>query len=131
MLKTTYPALITPTERGFRIEVPQFDITVEAEAAADGIQMARNQICTMLLSCVDTRGELPAAEPLAALAAGYTTTLIDVDMGSYMLQYSTKSVHKNVSIPAWLDTEAKKKRINLSQTLQNALLTCLGHKSTL
>lgn len=56
MLKTTYPALITPTERGFRIEVPQFDITVEAEAAADGIQMARNQICTVLSSCVDTRG---------------------------------------------------------------------------
>lgn len=131
MLKTTYPALITPTELGFRIEVPQFDITVEAEAAADGIQMARNQICTALSSCVDTRGELPAAEPLAALAAGSTTTLIDVDMGNYMLQYSTKSVHKNVSIPAWLDTEAKKKRINLSRTLQNALLTCLGHKSTL
>ena len=60
MLKTTYPALITPTERGFRIEVPQFDITVEAEAAADGIQMARNQICTVLSSCVDTRGELPS-----------------------------------------------------------------------
>lgn len=56
MLKTTYPALIMPTERGFRIEVPQFDITVEAEAAADGIQMARNQICTVLSSCVDTRG---------------------------------------------------------------------------
>ena len=51
MLKTTYPALIMPTERGFRIEVPQFDITVEAEAAADGIQMARNQICTVLSSC--------------------------------------------------------------------------------
>ena len=56
MLKTTYPALIMPTERGFRIEVPQFDITVEAEAAADGIQMARNQICTVLSSCVDTKG---------------------------------------------------------------------------
>ena len=57
MLKTTYPALIMPTERGFRIEVPQFDITVEAEAAADGIQMAASGSASGSSPLVSTQEE--------------------------------------------------------------------------
>ena len=46
--------------------------------------------------------------------------LLDID--KYAEQYGDKAVRKNVTIPAWLNTFAEKKKINFSQVLQEAIL---------
>jgi hypothetical protein len=42
-------------------------------------------------------------------------------MDVYMAKYSNKTVQKNLTIPAWLNTFAESKHINFSQVLQDSL----------
>ena len=48
-------------------------------------------------------------------------TLISLDMDSYAEKYGRKSVRKNVTIPAWLDTFGEQAGINYSQVLREGL----------
>jgi hypothetical protein len=43
-------------------------------------------------------------------------------MNSYAERYSTKTIRKNITIPAWLNTYGEKNNINFSKVLQDALL---------
>lgn len=45
-----------------------------------------------------------------------------LDIDKYAEQYGEKAVRKNVTIPAWLNTFAEKRKINFSQVLQEAIL---------
>ena len=49
-------------------------------------------------------------------------TLVSVDVEEYAKLHFDKSVRKTLTIPAWLDKEARKAKINFSKTLQEALL---------
>ncbi len=44
-----------------------------------------------------------------------------LDMDSYAEKYGRKSVRKNVTIPAWLDTFGEQAGINYSQVLREGL----------
>ena len=48
-------------------------------------------------------------------------TLISLDMDAYAEKYGKKSVRKNVTIPAWLDTFGEQHGINYSQVLRQGL----------
>lgn len=48
--------------------------------------------------------------------------LVSVDVAEYAKANFEKSVKKTLSIPQWLDLAAKRKKINFSQTLQEALI---------
>lgn len=48
-------------------------------------------------------------------------TLISLDMDAYAEKYGKKSVRKNVTIPAWLDTFGERAGINYSQVLREGL----------
>ena len=50
------------------------------------------------------------------------TAVISVDVEEYAAKHFEKSVKKTLSIPEWIDKAAKKKGINFSKTLQEALL---------
>lgn len=49
-------------------------------------------------------------------------SLITVDTIAYRAQTDTRSVRKNVSLPAWLAAMAEKNGVNCSKVLQEALL---------
>ena len=129
MLTMTYPARITPTEDHYHIVVPQFNIIQDSKTPDGAIQKAKEQICIHLASCVDTGGEIPAAEPIGEAENGSSTAMISIDMAAYMRDNGKKKVRKNVYIPAWLETVAEKQGVNFSRTLQAALLTSLGYNS--
>ena len=46
---------------------------------------------------------------------------VSVNMHEYKKKYSSASVKKTLSIPAWLNTMAEEHKINFSQVLQEAL----------
>lgn len=53
---------------------------------------------------------------------GSVFSLIQIDTIAYRAATETKSVRKNVSLPAWMARLADKRGINCSQLLQEALL---------
>lgn len=130
MLKTAYPAIIKKnTDDTYTVSIPQFKHEYTKTAQAEAIQAAREGICRHIALCEDTEEgvPLPAAIPEAdGTAPQAQVILIDIDMAEYRLRTVSKAVRKNCTIPQWLDTAARKKGINFSQTLQKAILQQLG-----
>ena len=48
--------------------------------------------------------------------------MVSVDVAEYARDHFEKSVRKTLTIPAWLNTAAQERKINFSQTLQEALI---------
>lgn len=113
---------------GYCITVPQFDIQETADTQAEAIQKAREALCSKIATCEDTEKEVPApaALPDSGADPDALITLIDIDMEAYRALNCTLAVRKNCTIPQWLDIAARKKNINFSQVLQDALVQELG-----
>lgn len=62
------------------------------------------------------------AKELDADTKGAFVNLVSVDVDEYAKAHFEKSVRKTLTIPAWLNTAAQERRINFSQTLQEALI---------
>ena len=64
------------------------------------------------------------------LEVGYMSktvvSLVGMDIADYVRKNETKTVRKNVSIPSYLNELGKKKNLNFSQILQEALLAELN-----
>ncbi|MCL2087669.1 MAG: type II toxin-antitoxin system HicB family antitoxin [Oscillospiraceae bacterium] len=54
------------------------------------------------------------------------TVMLCVDVEQYAEKHFKKAVKRTVTLPIWLDSLAKERRVNFSQTLQNALADKLG-----
>jgi predicted RNase H-like HicB family nuclease len=53
-------------------------------------------------------------------------SLVGVDMQKFAAEYDSKTIRKNLTVPAWLNTKAENAGINFSQTLQDALMKQLA-----
>ena len=62
------------------------------------------------------------AKELDADTADAFISMVSVDVAEYAKTHFEKSVRKTLTIPAWLNIAAQEKKINFSQTLQEALL---------
>lgn len=129
--KTAYPTVFTREEDGtVLIEVPDLEVLTEGKDYPDAIRMARDAIGLKGITLEDEGIPVPdASDPekidFSALTFGNKgnsiITLVDIDFGEYRRNIDKRAVRKNVTIPAWLDFEAKKARLNLSRVLQEAL----------
>ena len=52
-------------------------------------------------------------------------------MDAYTAKYGSKSIRKNLTIPAWLNTFAETEQLNVSKVLQDALTELYEKKTTL
>lgn len=59
---------------------------------------------------------------------GCIINMLLLDIDSYEEKYGVKSVRKNLTIPAWLNTFAEKNNINFSKLLQDALFSMVQAK---
>ncbi len=62
------------------------------------------------------------AQELEIDTEGSFVNMVSVDVEEYAKKYFEKSVRKTLTIPGWLDRAAREKKINFSQTLQEALI---------
>ncbi|MBR4542783.1 MAG: hypothetical protein IKO53_01095 [Lachnospiraceae bacterium] len=62
------------------------------------------------------------AKELDADTDGAFVNMVSVDVAEYARTHFEKSVRKTLTIPAWLNIAAQEKKINFSQTLQDALI---------
>ncbi len=123
-MKTTYPIVLTPDKVGYVVYIPDFDINTEGDTLTEAIEMARDAIGLMGIDMEDENRKLPVPSELNSITKENEDdiiTLVDVDFTAYRKQNDTRSVRRNVTLPAWLDYEAEKSKINVSAVLQKAL----------
>ena len=60
-MKTVYPIILTPAERGYVVYVPDLEINTEGDDLADAIEMARDAIGLWGISEEDAGRKIPMA----------------------------------------------------------------------
>lgn len=126
-----YTAILTPSDTGnkYYAKVPDIPGCV---TTGSGLNDAIEQITDALSGCLaayeDEGLEIAAPTPQCELSRGENDvcTLVRVDTLAYRARTDTKSVRKNVSLPAWMAAMADKRGINCSKVLQDALFQRLN-----
>lgn len=125
-----YSAVFTPIEdgSGYYARVPDLPGCITTGASlSDAIDQITDAMAAWLCTAEDEDLPIPEPTPQARIqAAGGERSLIRADTIKYRAATDTRSVRKNVSLPAWMAAMADKRDINCSQVLQEALRRRLG-----
>lgn len=127
--KGAYPVVLKPTDEGYYVVIPDFDIGTQGSSVADAMEMARDAIGLMGIDLEDENKELP--EPYSKTMEtekGDIVTLVDIDFSEYRKKIDNRAIKKNCTIPYWMSVEADKAGVNYSRLLQDAITNFLGIK---
>jgi predicted RNase H-like HicB family nuclease len=123
-MQLTYPAIFYEGEGGYAVEVPDLPGCVSGGASlAEAIIMGTDAASGWVLTELEDGKPAPKASPIEAINpddGGFVSILV-LDMDAYAEKYGNKTVRKNLTIPAWLNTFAETRHINFSQVLQDSL----------
>lgn len=126
-MKLTYPACFYPCENkpgAYTVEIPDLPGCVtEGDTLADAVLMATDAASGWVLDELEDGKPAPHASLLEQITPepGGFVTILALDMDAYAEKYGAKSIRKNLTIPAWLNTLAEKNQLNFSQILNEAL----------
>lgn len=127
-MKLIYPAVFYPFSDGsggYTVEFPDLPGCVtEGRNLEEAFEMAMDAASGWVLDELEEGNGIPKASEYTDVKSRENgqVNIILLDMDKYAEQYGEKAVRKNVTIPAWLNTFAEKKKINFSQVLQEAIL---------
>jgi predicted RNase H-like HicB family nuclease len=123
-MQLTYPAIFYEGEGGYAVEVPDLPgCTSGGATLAEAIIMGTDAASGWVLTELEDGKPAPKASPIGAVhpeAGGFVSMLV-LDMDAYAEKYGDKTVRKNLTIPAWLNTFAEERHVNFSQVLQDSL----------
>ncbi len=134
-----YPATFNKERgaEGFSVFFPDLEgCFTYGDTVTDALEKAQEALGLYLYDLY-LNGTLPSPSHLAKIKPGNDSendfileksfvTLVYVDMEKFCSDYDNKTVRKNLTIPAWLNTKAEAAGINFSQTLQEALKRKIG-----
>ena len=124
-MKNAYPVILSPCSSGYVVYIPDFNINTQGEDVADAMEMARDAIGLIGIELEDQGMELPIPSNPVLIereTENDIVTLVDIDFTAYRKQNDSREVRRSVTLPAWLDFEAKSKGVNLSEILRRALV---------
>lgn len=128
-MKLVYPAVFTPCieKEGYTVEVPDLPGCVtEGKDLVDAIEMGVDAASGWVLGELEEGNNIPAPslrkENIKLEDPESFVSMLVLDMDAYAEKYGDKTVRKNITIPAWLNTYGEKNNINFSRILQDALL---------
>ena len=136
-MNLVYPAVFypDPDTLAFAVTVPDLPGCVSGgDSLASAIAMGEDAASGWILGELEDVNEIPPASniknihPDPEIGEGFVS-LLSLDMDAYAAKYGSKSVRKNLTIPAWLNTFAEAEQLNISKVLQDAL-TALYEKKT-
>lgn len=111
-MKGVYTVVLMPAEEGgYTVFIPAFQSATEGDDLYDAIYMAKDAIGLLGIAMEDDGVMLPEDQEPDAEYSGYKTALVDVDFDVYRRKMNHRSIRKNITIPAWLDVEAKKRKL--------------------
>lgn len=126
--RKAYPVVLTKTEKGYLVYVPDFDINTFGSSITDAIEMSRDAIGLAGISLQDMEQELPVENSIEfSTNPNDIVTLVDIDFDSYRFKNDNRKVRKNVTIPYYLNIKAEKLGLNFSRVLEEALLVKIGY----
>jgi predicted RNase H-like HicB family nuclease len=115
-----YPVILHPEDQGYSVEIPDIDngTWTQGDNIKDALLMAQDAIGIML----DDKTEYPEPTDLEdiKIKANDIKTVVYIDMEEYR-RNNPKTVRKNVTVPEYLVVLGKKKNINFSAVLTEAL----------
>ena len=128
IIKLVYPAVFTPFSNtsGYTVEVPDLSGCIsEGSSLVDTIEKGTDAACGWLIGELEAGRDIPTPSAYNNIhpQPGSFVNLLVLDISDYAEKHGNKSVRRNVTLPAWLDTFASSNDINCSKVLQNALLT--------
>ena len=124
-MKLVYEAIFTPFEKGdgFTVEVPDLPGCVtEGDTLAEAIEMGQDAASGWILTELEEGNDYPKPSDHIIVPEGSFSNYLVLDMDDYSERYGSKSVRKNITIPAWLNTYGEKNNVNFSKVLTDALL---------
>lgn len=119
--KLVYPATLEQDGQYILVKFPDIP---EAITQGESIEQAYEMAEEVLGLALEDSKEAPKASSVKEIQKKFPekeVALIGIDMASYRRKYLSKTVSTNVSLPQWLKDMAKEEKINLSQTLADAL----------
>lgn len=132
-MKLVYPVCFyAEKDGGYSVVVPDLPGCItQGDSLAEAIEMAVDAASGWILNSIENNEPIPDASQIQNVKLEYDNgfvNLIVLDIDSYAEKYGNKSIRKNLTIPAWLNTAAEKQNINFSEILQEALIEKLGFK---
>lgn len=118
----TYPVIFEKDKDGYFVTVPDLDRMTQGTDLTDAIANARDAICLTIVDLEDDGKPVPPPSHSVKTPDNGFVSYVDANIAEYRKKYGSKTVRKNVSIPAWLNTKAENLKINFSQALQEALI---------
>ena len=127
MSKYAYPAVFTLEEDGtYSIIFPDLEGCYTCgDSLEDGIEMAEDALALTLYGYEKEGREIPKASVPTAITVSENefVNFIACDTMAYRKMYNNKAVKKTLTIPEWLNEAATSMGLNLSQVLQEALIS--------
>ena len=130
-MKYTYTATFIPKEdgSGYLCRVPDLPGCISSgKTLENAIDMITDAASVWLVDA-EEEGEVitpPTPQDKLLHEDNAILSLIRIDTVRYRAKTDTRSVRKNVSLPAWMASLADKRGINCSQVLQDGLLAKLN-----
>lgn len=125
--KGAYPIILRPTDNGYYVDIPDFDVGTQGQTIAEAMEMARDVIGLMGIDFEDDKKELPIPYSKSFEAEKEDiVTLVDINFSEYRKKVDNRAVKKNCTIPYWLSVEAERAGVNYSRLLQDAIISALG-----
>lgn len=124
-----YPIILTPTDSGYVVTVPDLNINTQGKDLAEAIHMARDAIGLWGICEQDDGRTIPepsTSEP--PHEADELVSWVDIDFAKYRKASDMTTMRINVSVPKYLKVLGDEAGINFSQVLQEGLKTRLGIK---
>lgn len=125
-MKLCYPACFyQDAETGnYTVEIPDLPGCVTGgPTLPEAILMAEDAASGWILDELEDGKPVPPATPIQEVTpdAGGFVSALALDMEAYAKKYGNTAVRKNCTIPAWLNTFAEARHINLSKVLTDGL----------
>lgn len=139
---TVYPAIFYKEENGgYSVVFPDLNhLSTCGDDLNEAMEMAIDCLAGYLFSSKLDGEKVPPATPVSEVDVHceddpddtYVESFVNivaVDVEAYAKEHFSRCVKKNCTIPQWLDSMARARKINFSRVLQEALQERLGVKA--
>ncbi|MDR2106109.1 MAG: type II toxin-antitoxin system HicB family antitoxin [Coriobacteriales bacterium] len=130
MTEHFYPAIFTREDTGFSVRFPDVEgCFAEGDSVEEAYKDAQSAL-GLFFQQQDGAFSFPSAsapdQHMRELDEGESLVLVRFDELEYRRQHDNAAVKKTLTIPSWLDYEAKRAQAPFSKILQAGLMEYLG-----
>jgi len=123
-MKKIYAIVLTPAqEGGFVVYVPDFDVNTQGDTLEEALFMARDAISLAGIIKEDMEQKIPEpSNVIPSHSHDETVAFVDVDFDEYRILHDDKKEKTTLSIRSSIKRKAARAKLNLSSTLEEAIL---------